>query len=292
MKAKKCLSYTQITKKIITDNFVPTRGYTLEEIRDKLRLSKKLSDKVLIDTLSKYCNINKAGRNHFLAIKPDNTFIDCVRYRIILQSKEMGNHYHSCNAICKMLYEKRITDLLPSNEYDLYKFFTKAARKEADEIISERNIRRYISDVIYRLERKDGDSIDKVHVIWSSGETRPANIDELRTINSVLESFGKRGSAKDYPLLKKEIEAHLSLSEDEAYGGVVYGFHLAAPTISISDDAVSQKIRLHLYNDFKKKYESNLQCSPITKEIINKWGRYQLGLGYDFSYAKNRCGDE
>lgn len=285
---KKCLSYTQIDKNIIAKCFSPTRDYTLEEIRNKLKVSKKLSDKVLIDTLNKYCEVNKTDRNYNLVIKPDNTFIDCVRYKITQSdSHKQRREYYSYDALSEILYGERIQSLLLSADPEPYKYIKKKARIDASQIISDYNIRRVLGGVVCDLGLKKEDSVEAVHIIQRpSGEVTPASSEEASEIKAILQST--QWAKGTYQQIQDRIKEKV-LPDGGSYAGVVHRFQLSSPEIKISDNDLNQKIRLHLYSRLVAIYEKHQEeYDPDVKLVLNKWGRYQLGLGSDYSFAKNR----
>ena len=281
-----CMSYTQIDKKVIVDNFAPTRAYSLKEIRNKLKLSKKLSDKMLMDTLTKYCNMNKAGRGYILTVKPDTTFIDCVRYKITQNDKhKQYKEYYSYDALSEILYGEKIRDLLLSAEPEPYRYIKKKARIDAAQIISDYNIRKVLGSIVCTLGCKKGDLVEVAHMIQrSSGEVTPASSEETIKIKAILQTTQwAKGTHQQIQLRIKE-EALLG---DGSYAGALHCFQLSPPKAKISDDDLNRKIRLHLYNQLNAIYKTHQEeYDPDVKLVLNKWGRYQLGLGPDYSFAK------
>lgn len=280
------MSYTQINKKVIVDNFAPTRAYSLKEIRSKLKLSKKLSDKVLMDALNKCCDMNKAGRSYTLTVKPDASFIDCVRYKITQNDKhKQHKKYYSYDDLSVVLFGGKIRNLLLPAEPEPYKYIKKKARVDAAQIISDYNIRKVLGGIVCDLGHKKGDRVEAVHMIQRpSGEVVPASSDEAFKIKAILQTT--RWTKGTYQQIRTRIKEEALLG-DGSYAGVHHHFQLSSPKVEISEDDLNRKIRLHLYNQLNAIYKKHQEeYDPDVKLVLNKWGRYQLGLGPNYSFAK------
>lgn len=284
-----CTPCSNINKKIIANNFVPSRGYTLQEVRSKLKLSKKLSDDTLVEVLRKYCDVSKSGRKYLLSVKPDATYIDCVRNKISANMGTFKSKFYTYNALSEVLYDKGLNQLSLPAEPELYKFFKKEARTDAEKIINGYNISKILAQDVANLQKSNNDTVIQKYLIRTSkGAMRHSTDLETSKIFTVLQSFKWGDGNVKYQKAIAEVNNNL-LTNGEQYKGAIFNFSLKPTSLPIGKDEIDTQLRLHLYNSLYKKYKDNEdKYDPVTKQIINKWGRYQLGLGAGFSFVKNR----
>lgn len=293
----KCTPCDKITGELIEESFVPAKEYSLQEIRDKLHISKKLKDSTLLLSLNKVCNIAvidggefslrpKKSMKMLIEAKPENTFMDCVRHRLLVNDYGDQTPYYSYNDLSMLLYGKRMSELCVSKAPELYKHIEKPYQAMTSEIINEYNILRTLGEIVKNIDRNKSEEVTTVRFAkTSSGTYRELTFSEEEKIKSIICSTSPWRSYESYNDVIKKINE--VLSSEETYGYVKKSFRLKIPDIVMSEEEVSIKIKANLYNHLMKIYWKDTDQHPMVKKVINKWARYQLGLGSDFRFADN-----
>lgn len=294
---KQIIPISDITRSTIADNFTPTRGYTISEIRKRLHLHARLKDDKVLETLGEICYIapykrkkcERMGTNeprYTLQPKPEVSYMDCIRHKIIQYTHNDENVYCTYNQLSQILYGMDIKEMELDDDPVWYSTFSAQVKKEAKEIVNNNTIRMSLGSVIQKLGKTKGTTIQRVHLIEVDNGSRFSDAQETVAIDSIMRkmSWNQKGHEQKFRTAMLDVNEKV-LANKGKYQCAAYSFKLKDPHLTISEEEIDMRIRLHLYKRLVAKYYSKGTYNMRTKEVVNRWGRYQLGLGKDFSYA-------